>query len=195
MTEDIRHQFFPMSLPNGVQALAIARSAVASQIQELNSKIFHHPELRLFQVPAGREPNAFHLQQTFAAPHPETILFYNATQVPIGWFYSFREDATTTFIDTVGFLAAYRGQGLYSAFLRQYVAYQRALGLERITTSHHPNNRAIMIAELKAGFNIVGLELNESHGPLVKMALFLHPDRLTGFEQAFNMAPDPSRTF
>ena len=73
--------------------------------------------------------------------------------------------------------------------------YQKALGMERITTSHHPNNRAILIAELKAGFNIVGLELNESYGPLIKMAVCLHEDRLQGFEQAFSMAPDPSRAF
>ena len=49
-----------------------------------------------------------------------------------------------------------------------------------------------MIAELKAGFNIVGLELHESHDPLVKMAYFIHADRRAGFEQAFNMAPDPT---
>jgi RimJ/RimL family protein N-acetyltransferase len=91
-----------------------------------------------------------------------------------------------------GFLPAYRGRGLYSAFLPKYLAYVTALGQERVTTSHHPNNRAIMIAELKVGFDIVGLELHESFGPLVKMAYFVHADRRAGFEQAFNMAPDPT---
>jgi RimJ/RimL family protein N-acetyltransferase len=110
----------------------------------------------------------------------------------VGWFYSYREDATTTFIDTVGFLSAYRGRGLYTAFLPKYLAYAAALGYERVTTSHHPNNRAIMIAELKVGFNIVGLELHESHGSLIKLAYLMHADRRDGFEHAFSMAPDPT---
>ena len=49
-----------------------------------------------------------------------------------------------------------------------------------------------MIAELKAGFNITGLELHENYGPLIKMAYFIHPDRRAGFEHAFTMAPDPT---
>lgn len=195
MTEGVRSQFFPMSLPIGVYGQIVDRSAAASEIQQLNSKIFLHPELRLFQVPAERRANSTRMTQGYAAPHSETIVFYTEAQLPVGWFYSFREDPTTTFIDTIGFISAYRGQGLYSAFLAKYMAYQKALGLERITTSHHPNNRAILITELKAGFNIVGLELNESYGPLIKMALFMHEDRLKGFEQAFSMAPDPSRAF
>ncbi|MCI0556121.1 MAG: hypothetical protein L0287_34705 [Anaerolineae bacterium] len=72
------------------------------------------------------------------------------------------------------------------------MAYATALGFERVTTSHHPNNRAIMIAGLRVRFDIVGLELHESHGPLIKMAYCMPADRRAGFEQAFSMAPDPT---
>ncbi len=41
------------------------------------------------------------------------------------------------------------------------------------------------------GFDIIGLELHESHGPLIKMAYFMHADRRAGFERVFTMAPDP----
>jgi hypothetical protein len=34
--------------------------------------------------------------------------------------------------------------------------------------------------------------LHESHGPLIRMAYFMHADRREGFEHAFSMAPDPS---
>ena len=99
------------------------------------------------------------------------------------------EDAATFFIDKIGFILSYRGKGLYTAFLKQWLPYMEALGYERVTTTHHPNNRAILIAELKAGFDIVGLELHESHGPLVRMAYFVHDDRRRGFEDAFSMVP------
>jgi RimJ/RimL family protein N-acetyltransferase len=192
MSEDIRAQFFPMTLPAGVIGQWVDRATVATEIQELNRQIFRPHELRLFQVPPERQPVVHHLQQSYTPSQPECILFSTDARLPVGWFYSYREDATTTFIDTIGFLPAYRGRGLYSAFLPKYLAYVAALGYERVATTHHPNNRAIMIAELKVGFDIVGLELHESHGPLIKLAYFMHADRRDGFERAFSMAPDPA---
>src|SRR5262249_40074691 len=149
-------------------------TTVATEIQELNAQIFGRHELRLFHIPPERQSAAQLLQQSFTRSHAECVVFYTDAHLPVGWFYSYCEDATTTFIDTIGFLPAYRGRGLYSAFLPKYLAYAAALGYERVTTTHHPNNRAIMIAELKVGFDIVGLELHESHGPLIKMAYFMH---------------------
>ena len=192
MSKDIHAQFFPMALPAGVIGKWVDRLAVATEIQELNAQIFRPHEWHLFQVPPERQPDMRRLQQSYTPSHPECIVFYADAQEPIGWFYSYREDATTMFIDTIGFLPPYRGRGLYSAFLPKYLAYVAALGYERVTTSHHPNNRAIMIAELKAGFDIVGMELHESHGPLIKLAYFMHADRRGGFERAFSMAPDPT---
>jgi len=103
MSEDIRDQFFPMSLPGGVIGRWVERAAVASEIRELNTQIFPRSELRLFEAPPERQP-----------------------------------------------------------------------GVQR----------------LRQSYTIVGLELNESYGPLVKMAYFIHADRRAGFEQAFSMAPD-----
>jgi RimJ/RimL family protein N-acetyltransferase len=192
MSEDIRAQFFPMALPSGVIGHWVDRTTVATEIQELNAQIFRRHELRLFHVPPERQSGVDRLQQSYTRSHPECVVFYTDAHLPVGWFYSYREDAATTFIDTIGFLPAYRGRGLYSAFLPKYLTYVAALGYERVTTTHHPNNRAIMIAELKVGFDIVGLELHESHGPLIKMAYFMHADRRDAFEHAFSMAPDPT---
>lgn len=92
--------------------------------------------------------------------------------------------------DTIGLIPAFRRRGIYTAFLKQLSVYLRTIGYERLATTHHPNNRAALIADLKAGF-IVGLELHESHGSIVKTACFLHDDRRRGFEQAFNAEPEP----
>jgi hypothetical protein len=123
MSEDIRTQFFPMSLPTGVVGHWVDRTMVATEIQELNAQIFRPHELQLFQVPAERQPGVHRLQQSYTPSHPECVVFYSETRLPVGWFYSYREDAATTFIDTVGFLPAYRGRGLYTAFLPKYLAY------------------------------------------------------------------------
>ena len=102
------------------------------------------------------------------------------------------EDEETFFIDTIGLVPEVRAKGVYQAFLRELIIYLKAVGYERLTSSHHPNNRAVLIAELKVGFNIVGLEINESTGPILKVAYLLHEDRRQGFEQVFCMVPEDS---
>ena len=106
---------------------------------------------------------------------------------PVGWFYGYMEDEETFFVDTIGLIPEYRRAGIYTAFLKALMRYLKAKGYERVTTSHLPNNRAALIADLKIGFNIIGMELNESHGTMVKMGYSLYDDRRRAFEKAFSL--------
>jgi RimJ/RimL family protein N-acetyltransferase len=189
MDEEIHKQFFPMKLPSGVVARSMDQDAAQESIKAINHLIFP-PDFKqvvgLFEAPEARHEKLERLRKLHARSSPEWLVFYNAEDEPIGWFYGYMEDEETFFIDTIGLVPAFRGQGIYSAFLRQLIAYLRAIGYERLTTSHGPNNRAALIADLKAGFDIVGLELHESHGPLVKTAYHLHEDRRRAFERVFS---------
>jgi RimJ/RimL family protein N-acetyltransferase len=122
--------------------------------------------------------------------HPEWIVFFDDGDDPIGWFYGYMEDEETFFIDTIGLEPEVRRKGIYQAFLEQLITYLKAVGYERLTSSHHPNNRAVLIAELKVGFNIVGLEINESAGPVLRVAHPLHEDRRLVFERVFCLVPE-----
>ncbi len=108
----------------------------------------------------------------------------------MGWFWGYMEYADTFTIDTFGLIPAYRGRGIYSAFIRVLLAYLTAVGYERVTLFTHPNNRAMLIANLKAGFSIAGMEINESTGALVKLVYHLHDDRCADFSQAFRLQPE-----
>jgi RimJ/RimL family protein N-acetyltransferase len=199
--EKVREQFFPMSLPSGVVGRWMDQDAAQEPIGAINHLIFPPgfkqalglfvPEQGDFATPEARREGLERLQRLHARSQPEWIVFYDQEDAPIGWFYGYMEDEETFFIDTIGLLPAFRGRGIYTAFLKQLSVYLRTIGYERLATTHHPNNRAALIADLKAGFNIVGLELHESHGPMVKMACFLHDDRRRGFEQAFSAEPEP----
>jgi RimJ/RimL family protein N-acetyltransferase len=194
MNEEIREQFFPMSLPLGVVGRSMDQDAAQEPIKAVNHLIFppgFKQALGLFAAPQARRERLEQLQELYARSHPEWIVFYNEEGEPIGWFYGYMEDEETFFIDTIGLVPAFRGQGIYTVFLKQLSACLRAMGYERLTTTHHPNNRAALIADLKAGFSIVGLELHESHGAMVKMACFLYADRRRGFEQVFSVEPEP----
>jgi RimJ/RimL family protein N-acetyltransferase len=192
MSDDIRKQFFPMNLPFGVTAHSMDREAAQESIERFNHRIFtpDFKETGVFRPPQARGERAARLWEARIDTHPEWIIFFDKGEDPIGWFYGYMEDEETFFIDTIGLVPEVRKQGIYQAFLEKLIDYLKAVGYERLTSSHHPNNRAVLIAELKVGFNIVGLEINESAGPVLRVAHPLHEDRRLGFERVFCMVAE-----
>ena len=193
MDEDIRNQFFPMRLPFDVVAYSVDRKAALESIKVFNHLIFapgFKEETGVFRPPKDRQERVNQLWGFHVDTHPEWIVFFDECDEPIGWFYGYMEDEESFFIDTIGLVPEYRNKGIYRVFLRQLIAYLGAVGYERLTSTHHPNNRGVLIPELKVGFNIVGLELNESGGPVLKVAYLIHEDRKKGFERVFSMVPE-----
>ena len=193
MHEDIRKRYFPMRLPQGVVAHSMSRSAVLESIKPINHLIFapgFKEATGIFLAPKARQKRVGQLWGMHIDTHPEWIVFQDKGGEPIGWFYGYMEDEESFFIDTIGLVPAFRTKGIYQAFLRELIAYLGEVGYERLTSTHHPNNRAVLIAELKVGFNIVGLELNESLGAAVRTAYFFHKDRRRGFERVFSLVPE-----
>lgn len=174
----------------GVVAQSFDPSSAQRHIKAINDLIFppgFKQAMGLFETPKGRQETQKELSRQHSRSAPEWIIFNGKNKKPVGWFYGYMEDEETFFIDTIGFIPEYRGVGIYRAFLPQLFDYLKAKGYERVTTSHHPNNRAALIADLKTGFNIVGMELHESLGPQVKMVHSLYEDRRKAFEQVFSM--------
>ncbi len=188
MFEDIRKQFFPMQLPTGVVA-CLVDEVTAQRTGEI-TQIFSPEALGHFRAPESRQERLGRLRKLLARSASEWIVFYSQKDEPVGWFWGYMEYETTFTMDTIGLIPEFRNRGIYSAFLKQLIPYLDALGYERLTSYHHPNNRAVLIANLKAGFNIVGMEVNESNGAMVKMAYLFHADRRKYFEQVFMLAPD-----
>jgi RimJ/RimL family protein N-acetyltransferase len=190
---DIYQQFFPMELPGDVTGRLVDRDTARKAIETIGAQIFAPREaLGYFVPPETRRGTLERAGRRHTPSSPEWIVFYSSQDEPVGWLYGYMEDEETFFIDTVGLIPAFRHRGIYTAFLKQLIAYLGAVGYERLTTSHHPNNRAVMIAELKAGFNIVGIELHESCGAIVKTAYLFHDDRRESFRQVCSLAPDPA---
>jgi RimJ/RimL family protein N-acetyltransferase len=195
MIENIRKKYFPMKLSNGVIAQSMDRKTALKTIELFNERIFppgFKEETGAFRPPKARMQRVTRLWEQRIDTHPEWIVFFDQDDDPIGWFYGYMEDEQTFFIDTIGLVPEVRAKGIYQAFLRKLITYLKAAGYERLTSSHHPNNRAVLIPELKVGFNIVGLEINESAGPILRVAHPLHEDRRVGFERVFCMMPEDS---
>lgn len=190
--ESLRRQFFPLELAHGVSVRAVEEATLHDAIRQLREAIFPHQAGQPFvRVPAQRRPGAQQLARAYTTLHHERLLCYNAAGEVIGWSFGEAADPISFYMRSSGLLPSYRRQGIYSALLETLKKYLSLLGYERIISHHHPTNRAILIAKLKADFTITGFTLDERIGPLVQMVYFCHPDRRSGYESLFHLPPLP----
>ena len=182
-----------MHLPLGVEGHALDQNSALKHIQGIGQLIFppgFKQQIGLFATPTNRQTKQAQLRQQHSRSASEWIVFFGENKCAVGWFYGYMEDEESFFIDTIGLIPEYRGAGIYTAFLARLQEYLKAKGYERLSTSHMPNNRGALIADLKAGFTIVGMELDESHGIQVKLAYSLYDDRRRAFERVFSVEPE-----
>jgi len=82
----------------------------------------------------------------------------------------------------------YCRRGLYKLIVRGTIAYTAALGFDTITSEHAPCNNPIILAKLRAGFRIYGLELDPFVGPALILRYFHNPEHLAAYELRCGMA-------
>jgi hypothetical protein len=82
----------------------------------------------------------------------------------------------------------FRRLGLYKLIVQSTIAYTAALGFDAVTSEHAPCNNAIIIAKLRAGFRIYGLELDPVVGPALILRYFHNPEHLAAYELRCGMA-------
>jgi GNAT superfamily N-acetyltransferase len=101
------------------------------------------PDQRWIGVYQGVEPVAFHL----AEPWGEGVFRMRNTVVAPG----------------------HRGRGIYKALVELVLEQARHMGYARVESVHRADNNPILIAKLKAGFVIGGMELDPQFGLLVRL--------------------------
>lgn len=188
MFEPIRAEFYPQAIHSDILVKPIASRSEFFQITgSLFDKVFTpFDELGAYTLPKDRQPNLTPLRQAFAGTHHEYFVFYEGDAVA-GWSYGEMHDPETYFMSNTAVLPPYRRRGIYQSYLKHFIDYLTALGYERITSNHQPNNRAVLIAKLKVGFVLSGMILDERWSAQVQMTYHIHPDRQQGFSRAFSL--------
>jgi len=188
MFEDIRAQYYPQALDNGITIKPIT---TRHEFFDITGALFDEvftpfDDLGAYTLPAERQANLTPLRQVFAGTHHEYLVCYDGESVA-GWSYGEMHDPETYFMSNSAILPAYRRRGIYSGFLTHFLDYLKALGYERVTSNHQPNNRAVLMAKLKAGFVISGMILDERWSAQVQMTYHMYDDRKQGFSRAFSL--------
>lgn len=190
MFEKPRAAIFPAELVPGIVAESVGSAEINRVWTELSEKIFSPlTSLGNFETPPSRFEGTEALSGIWRETHREHIVFYDGTR-PVGWSSGALLEPATFFMAYSGVLPEYQRRGVYSAFLEIFLRYLGALGYERVTSNHMVNNRAVLIAKLKAGFVVSGMVLDERYGAQVALTYFTHADRTEGFVRAFSLEPD-----
>lgn len=189
-----REKYFPMQLPQGIVGKQVTMQQQLDVEEMLEPLVFPENDRakRWFSLPPERREEKERLYTLQRMSHQEAVIFYDG-DTEIGWSAGRMTGASEFMMNDTGILPAYQRKGIYSAFLKLYLPYLGDCGYERIVSYHSPTNRAVLIAKLKAGFNIAAMELRERGGASVKLVYFLHQDRLLSFEDVHSLDPDNTR--
>lgn len=186
--ERTRKAFFPLSLQEIGTEVTVCTDAAhfAAKVGRIYDRVFPGSE-RSFAVPQARREAVDRLRGLREGTHREYLLLRDSQGSVVGWLTGEMEDPETFYVRTAGIVPEHRHAGVPQLFSPHFLRYLKALGYERVTSQHHPNNRAIIILQLRAGFNIEGYNVDERWGPQVKMVRYLHDDRETEFHRRLRL--------
>ena len=99
----------------------------------------------------------------------------------IGWSYGWQDSNINDFyVASSLILPEHRQKGLYTKMSQRLLAICEREGFSAVRSNHICTNNPILIAKLKLGFTINGLEQNETMGTLVQMIYHFNELRRKG---------------
>lgn len=110
------------------------------------------------------------------------LLIYQNSQV-VGWHTGQATDPETYYMQNSAILAPFRGQGLYKVLMNYVLGKVKSEGFQVVTSTHHPNNPAVLIPKLKAGFVISGMQLHERFRFLIELKYFVSEERRKAYDK------------
>ena len=99
-------------------------------------------------------------------------LVFEAGGESVGCYIGSQAEEDAYHMGFTGLREEWQGRGLYSAFLLRLLGCLREVGFRQAFSRHHPDNAAVLVPKLKAGFLIEGLEISPIWGTVVRLT---HP--------------------
>lgn len=176
---EVQSHHFPMPLVADVVATEVSvetyREAVTPEHIAVVFPDFKNADR--FQIPKERDERARPLWEPITGIHHRVYVLLMRDETLVGWFQGGQTEGLTFYMQNSAVLPAFQRQGLYSAMLAGMLRYLRALGYEEVTSHHLPDNNAILVPKLKAGFLVDGIKVDQRHGWLLCLRKSLHSDR------------------
>jgi ribosomal protein S18 acetylase RimI-like enzyme len=185
--DDIRRRFFPIRLPGAGSGVGrcVDEATFLEGVEHIYTSVFPDRDAYPYR------PKSEELLAVYRRTHQERFLIEDAEGKVVGWVKGAMADPDTFYLGTSGMLPEYRAQRITALCYAKVLEYLQVIGYERVTSEHHPSSRAAIIWQLKHGFSIEGMNLDERWGPMVKMVRFFDKDRQAEFDRRFGFEQYP----
>jgi GNAT superfamily N-acetyltransferase len=101
----------------------------------------------------------------------------------VGWTYGWLERNNVFYMANSGVLPTHRRRGIYTSLLNAIREHALMQGASCICSRHSVINNPVIIAKLRAGFNVSGLSNSAQMGTLVELTLHLSNARQAMFQK------------
>lgn len=116
------------------------------------------------------------LFHSLGRPNSLSLLVYDGDTL-VGWSVGNQTESDGFYMRNSAVFPQYRRQGVYSEMMRRMIERITAMGFQRIISRHHCSNNAVIIAKLKHGFMISGIEVTDIFGTLVQLTYYPNEKR------------------
>lgn len=99
------------------------------------------------------------------------VVAYDGDDV-IGWSFGDQKSGDCFHMRNSAVYPAYRRKGVYSKLLHMLMDKAVETGFQQITSRHHATNNPVLIAKMKAGFMISGMEISDKFGIMVGLVYY-----------------------
>lgn len=120
--------------------------------------------------------------------HPEFFGVLEIGQEPIALFSGCAYSERAWRMWTTVVAPEHRRQGIYSRILQGHLGFSKAMGFDVVRSEHALCNNPIIIAKLRAGFQITAMEIDAEHGPSIILTYFHHPEQKRAYLYRSGMA-------
>lgn len=110
------------------------------------------------------------------------LAIYHKKKV-IGWMWGKQVDHETFYMVNTGIFPKYQGKGIYTALLEKLLSLLKDMGYEVVKSHHYINNNRVILAKLKQGFLITGVEISEFFGTLLCLTYFYNEKRREAYNR------------
>lgn len=110
------------------------------------------------------------------------LAMYDDNQNLMGWSASCQARAFELYTMNSCVLPEHRRQGHYTTLVQETINEATRRGYQCVTSNHVISNNSVIIAKLKLGFKITGLEVFDDFGTVVKLIYYINETRQKAFD-------------
>jgi len=130
------------------------------------------------------------LRKDFGRANPVRLGAYKEGKL-VGFCFGFQDCDSSFSMAASGVLPEHRRKGLYRFLAERMLEISKGMDFPQVSSRHVATNNAVLIAKLKLGFVVTGMELSETFGTLLQLTYFHHPLRRKVFHVRAGLArPD-----